>query len=74
MNRETKTALISYSGEGGTNGACWETFGGLLGQVVKVTVGGQLVVRFGDYMRDLRGQFRKDQMQLDLLKNNPVMT
>ena len=66
--------LIGCSGEGGTNGACWETFGGLLGLVVKLTVGGQLVLRFGDYMRDLRGQLSKDQLELDLLKKNPVMT
>lgn len=41
--------------DGGTEYACWETFGGLLGSVVKATVGGQLVERFGDYAGDIRG-------------------
>ncbi|KAG0652839.1 hypothetical protein D0Z07_0389 [Hyphodiscus hymeniophilus] len=40
--------------EGATEYVCWETFGGLLGSVVKATVGGQLVDRFGDYARDLK--------------------
>lgn len=39
---------------GGTDYCCWETFGGLLGSVVKATVGGQLVNRFGDYARDVK--------------------
>jgi len=34
---------------------CWETFGGLLGGTVKLTVGKTLVERFGDYSRDLKG-------------------
>lgn len=41
--------------EGGTDYACWETFGGVLGAVVKRMVGGQLVDRFGDYARDVKG-------------------
>lgn len=41
--------------DGGTEYSCWETFGGLLGSVVKATVGGQLVDRFGDYARDVKG-------------------
>lgn len=41
-------------GNGGTDYVCWETFGGLLGSVVKTTVGGQLADRFGDYARDLK--------------------
>jgi hypothetical protein len=41
--------------DGGTEYTCWETFGGLLGKVVKVTVGSQLVERFGDYARDVKG-------------------
>jgi len=41
--------------EGGTEYACWETFGGVLGPVVKRMVGGTLVDRFGDYARDVKG-------------------
>ena len=41
--------------KGGTEYTCWETFGGLLGMPVKTTVGGQLVERFGDYARDVKG-------------------
>lgn len=41
--------------DGGTDYACWETFGGLLGSVVKATYGGTLVERFGDYARDVKG-------------------
>jgi hypothetical protein len=40
--------------DGGTDYACWETFGGLLGSVVKATYGHQLVERFGDYARDVK--------------------
>ena len=40
--------------DGGTEYVCWETFGGLLGSVVKTMVGGQLVDRFGDYARDVK--------------------
>jgi hypothetical protein len=43
------------SGEKGTEFSCWETFGGVLGPVVKATVGGTLVERFGDYQRDVKG-------------------
>lgn len=39
----------------GTQYTCWETFGGVLGSVVKATVGTQLQDRFGDYARDLGG-------------------
>lgn len=42
------------SGEAGTEFSCWETFGGVLGPVVKATVGGTLVERFGDYQRDVK--------------------
>jgi hypothetical protein len=38
-----------------TEYVCWETFGGVLGPVVKATVGTQLVERFADYARDVRG-------------------
>lgn len=41
--------------DGGTEYVCWETFGGLLGSVVKAMVGRQLVDRFGDYARDVKG-------------------
>ncbi|CAG8980007.1 hypothetical protein HYALB_00005180 [Hymenoscyphus albidus] len=44
-------------GKGGTEYLCWETFGGVLGPVVRRTVGGQLVDRFGDYASDVRGFF-----------------
>ncbi|CAG8961638.1 hypothetical protein HYFRA_00006175 [Hymenoscyphus fraxineus] len=44
-------------GEGGTEYLCWETFGGVLGPIVRRTVGGQLVDRFGDYASDVRGFF-----------------
>jgi hypothetical protein len=46
-------------GKGGTEYACWETFGGLLATVVKATYGGTLVERFGDYAGDVRGWFEK---------------
>ena len=42
------------NGEIGTEFSCWETFGGVLGPVVKATVGGTLVERFGDYQRDVK--------------------
>jgi hypothetical protein len=42
------------NGELGTEFRCWETFGGVLGPVVKATVGGTLVERFGDYQRDVK--------------------
>jgi hypothetical protein len=45
----------------GTEYSCWETFGGLLGPVVKSTFGSNLVDRFGDYARDVRGHFEKDE-------------
>ena len=41
--------------EGGTDYACWETFGGMLGPVVKRMVGSTIVERFGDYARDVKG-------------------
>jgi len=47
-------------GEGGTEYVCWETFGGVLGRVVKGMVGGVLVDRFGDYARDLKGWCERD--------------
>lgn len=40
--------------DGGTEYSCWETFGGVLGSVVKRMVGEQLVDRFGDYARDVK--------------------
>jgi len=46
-------------GDMGTSYVCWETFGGMLGSVVKATVGNQLIDRFGDYSRDLREYFMK---------------
>jgi hypothetical protein len=45
----------------GTEYSCWETFGGLLGPVVKSTFGSNLVDRFGDYASDVRGYFEKDE-------------
>ena len=47
-------------GNGGTEYACWETFGGILASVIKATYGGTLVERFGDYARDMRGWFEKN--------------
>jgi len=41
----------------GTDYVCWETFGGVLGVMVKTAVGSQLVDRFGDYSRDIRNYF-----------------
>jgi hypothetical protein len=57
-------------GKIGTEYSCWETFGGLLGPVVKSTFGNQLVDRFGDYARDVRGYFEngdevKDEGNMD---------
>jgi hypothetical protein len=45
----------------GTEYSCWETFGGLLGPVVKSTFGNNLVDRFGDYASDVRRYFEKDE-------------
>jgi hypothetical protein len=42
------------TGDRGTEYSCWETFGGVLGSVVKRMVGEQLVDRFGDYARDVK--------------------
>lgn len=39
----------------GTEYICWETFGGLLGPVVRLAVGGTLRERFGEYAEGLRG-------------------
>lgn len=41
--------------DGGTEYVCWETFAGVLASVVKRVVGAQLVDRFGDYARDVKG-------------------
>ncbi|KAG9242581.1 hypothetical protein BJ878DRAFT_481898 [Calycina marina] len=37
-----------------TEYVCWESFGGALARIVKATVGGTLVDRFGDYARDVK--------------------
>ena len=42
-------------GDGKTEYVCWETFGGLLGSVVRRMAGEQLIDRFGDYARDVKG-------------------
>ena len=55
MHCERVMEFVEIDGGAGTEYVCWETFGGLLGSVVKATVGGQLVERFGDYTRDLKG-------------------
>ncbi|TVY46181.1 hypothetical protein LOCC1_G003089 [Lachnellula occidentalis] len=40
--------------EGGTDYTCWETYGGVLGPVVKRVAGSSLCDRFGDYARDVK--------------------
>ncbi|KAH8678899.1 hypothetical protein BGZ60DRAFT_428718 [Tricladium varicosporioides] len=44
---------------------CWETFGGMLGPVVKRTVGHTLVDRFGDYAADVKKFLEGKQHQED---------
>ncbi len=56
LHSERVTDLVEAE-EGGVKGTsyvCWETFGGILGAVVKRVVGGQLVQRFGEYAGGLR--------------------
>ncbi|KUJ16224.1 uncharacterized protein LY89DRAFT_685256 [Mollisia scopiformis] len=58
LHSERVMEMVEVEG-GGTDYVCWETFGGMLGSVVKMMVGAQLVDRFGDYSRDLREHFEK---------------
>lgn len=55
--------------EGTTDYVCWETFGGILGIAVKKTVGRQLVDRFGDYAKDVKGFVEAEQGKSVHLKN-----
>ncbi len=50
-------------GGSGTDFAVWETFGGMLGVMVKSVVGSQLIDRFGDYARDVREYFLKKESE-----------
>ena len=45
--------------EGVTEYICWESFAGILARAVKVTVGGTLIDRFGDYARDVKAFVEK---------------
>ena len=54
LHSERVMDFVELDGGAGTEYTCWETFGGLLGSVVRATVGGQLVERFGDYARDVK--------------------
>ncbi|KAF8850930.1 hypothetical protein BDZ45DRAFT_679498 [Acephala macrosclerotiorum] len=59
LRSERVMEMVEVEGEGGmkTDYVCWETFGGMLGPMIKMVVGSQLVDRFGDYSRDLRQYF-----------------
>jgi hypothetical protein len=46
-------------GETRTEVVCWETFGGVLAPVVKLTAGKTLVERFGDYFAGLKTEAEK---------------
>ncbi|KAK0119740.1 hypothetical protein ONS95_011175 [Cadophora gregata] len=59
--RVTELVEVDEEGQGGEEGrkgteyVCWETFGGVLGPVVRLAVGGTLKVRFMEYADGLRG-------------------
>ena len=55
LHSERVMVFLEREGGRATEYVCWETFGGVLGSVVKAMVGGQLVDRFGDYARDVKG-------------------
>jgi hypothetical protein len=55
--------IVLDNGKIGTEYSCWETFGGLLGPVVKSTLGGQLVDRFGDYAKNVREYFEDEEVK-----------
>jgi len=60
LHSERVMEMIEVEGEGGeikTDYVCWETFGGMLGPMVKMVAGTQLLDTFGDYSRDLRQYF-----------------
>jgi len=60
LRAERVMEFVEYEMEDGKMGTAyenWETFGGLLTSIVKAKYGSTLVERFGDYSRDLQGQF-----------------
>jgi len=57
-------------GEMGTEFSCWETFGGILGPVVKAVAGEQLVERFGDYQRDVKAYLEGDEKGAVVVNEN----
>jgi len=61
LHSERVIELVECEVDGGsvTEFAVWETFGGMLGVMVKSVVGNQLIDRFGDYARDVRRYFLK---------------
>lgn len=55
LHSERVMEFVEIEGGKETEYACWETFGGVLGKVVKATVGSVLVERFGEYAADVKG-------------------
>lgn len=51
--------------DGGCEWVTWESFGGWLGAVVRLAVGGKLIERFGDWGRDLKGRSEELQKKIE---------
>lgn len=64
LHSERVMEFTEYEMEGGKIGTeyvCWETFGGILASATKLTVGKTLVDRFGDYSKDVRDYFLRQE-------------
>jgi hypothetical protein len=55
LHSERVMEFVEVDGGGSCSYTCWETFGGVLATAAKLTVGGKLRDRFGNYARDLKG-------------------